>query len=307
MSKGTTLEASTAPLSGAEVIRNVMQEYHQPHPIKLADTSVDAFLAPEGLELVDLTPLRDTLRDAPRRQRGKMLVHAIADLIAVSKRFGIPNESTCYVAIMADGRGHVRTIFDHPRGGPNPKPGFSEFEVRHDLMRGEAIGKWIDVAKNWLSQADFAAFLEERLLDMAEVSPDSPLQTFAQRLMARFALPTQMLEAARGVGIHVGQQIKQTTNLDTGAVSVVFVEEHTKDAGAVEIPRLFAIRAPLWEHGVEYEIPVRVRYKVNDQKILWKLEPQILDKVVEHASNELTSHLTETLATAGIEVVRGTF
>lgn len=298
------LDTSTTQ-SGASVVHEVMKDLYKPVPFSL-EQNKDLLVVPAGMTVIDLQAFTDKRATRPARQTGTISTNTVGDLIDVSKRFALAEESTCYMDVEATGAGKIMTVLNHARGGAAPAPGHGDFKVLHTLKVSPILKAWTDVSVRWLSQKEFATFVEQRILDLIAVDANSSLHQFAGMLQAKFASPAEMYTATKGIDIRVNQEFKQAVNLDTGAVALSFVETHEKGASTIEVPRLFAIRSPVWEGGTEYEIPVRVRYEIqgDDKKIKWRLEPQILDRVVTHAVEHMHAKLVDGMS-PDIAVVQG--
>lgn len=97
------------------------------------------------------------------------------------------------------------------------------------------------------SQADFARFLEENLVDIVE--PDG----------ATIYEITRTLEAKKKV------EFKSGVRLESGSVQLQYNEDvEAKGKGSLEIPATFKIGLPVFQGGERYELDAFLRYRIGD-------------------------------------------
>ena len=88
-----------------------------------------------------------------------------------------------------------------------------------------------------------------------------------------YAGTAKLLELAKGLSVRVGAQVKNHVNLGTGESQIQFVTEHADEAGKpLKVPGLFLLGLPVFEAGAAYQLPVRLRYRVNGGSLVWWFE-----------------------------------
>lgn len=122
-----------------------------------------------------------------------------------------------------------------------------------------------------MAQADFAAFLEDRLQDL--VVPDGNderIKAFAELVQGKWAFPTELLELSRGLTVNVASAVKNAVTLSSGEISVQWTETHQDGQGVpIKVANLFQITIPVFYAGTLYRIAVRLRYRVANGVVLW--------------------------------------
>lgn len=159
---------------------------------------------------------------------------------------------------------------------------------------------WTELPSTF-SQADFAAFLEDRIVDVTE--PGESVRAFAKDVGAALADAARLLELSRGLAVHVDGRVAQAVNLGTGEHSVTFEETHKDASGApLKVPGAFAIGIPVFRLGALYQLPVRLRYRAGNGKLTWSLAVQRADKAFDLALDEAAKRVA---ATTGVPLFRG--
>lgn len=142
-----------------------------------------------------------------------------------------------------------------------------------------------------MSQLNFAMFIEQNVLDLAEPpAPDkeSPaLKEIRMRCGGFYAPVNKMVELSKGIAVRADERAVIKHDLNTGEATINFSSEHTDVNGdAVKVPNMFVIVIPVLEGGKAYQLPCRLRYRLNNGSIIWWYEVINLDKAIELAVNE---------------------
>lgn len=292
----------------AQAIIRAMEQYHLPMPFDIGerDGTAQFVTMPDGMIVHDLRPMLDMLRKHPRRRTGTMQVHTLADLCAVTVRFAAPGATTCYVNIDRAGAGDVTTHFNHDAPEAQGEPGHGDFRAVHTVQPSPAWLAWTGAAGKWMNQADFAQFIDSRMMDLTDAPLDNAaLQSIADRLFTRFSTAAAVMTASRGLSLKLDQDVTSIVNTDSGEVSLAFAEKHTKQAGAVDVPRLFAVAMPVWVSTRKYVVPIRLRYRASAQGVVWAVEPLGVEEALESATLDVVGTIVEATKGSGVTVVRG--
>lgn len=152
---------------------------------------------------------------------------------------------------------------------------------------------WTDCNDSWMSQIDFAKFLEYNLPDINSPS-GSKLPTSSDVLTF-----VSQLEETRKVRYGAG------VNLQNGMTRLEFIEEgDDKTKGQMEIFREFALAISPFFGAALYQVKAYLRYKIdrNSGQISFSYSLQRADKVLESASKELIAKIE---AEAGLTTLFG--
>lgn len=255
---------------------------------------------PKGMALHDLRSQIDARLDKPRRTKGTSKHTTLASFIDATNRFkvqplmgeGVEKGS----AVFADDNiksPKLLCVFDyHGHGDPR----FGEHMAEYAFPLSEEWKAWsamFDVKQ--IGQADFAAFLEERITDIIEVGA---IGKGAAELSASLGLSlagsAAILGLSRGISIKAETRATQVTNLSTGEGRIVFEEKHGDEAGgAVKVPGGFVLGIPVVRGGPKFQVFVRLRYRLMGGSVAWSFSPHRVDAVFRAAFDEACGEVEE--------------
>ena len=181
---------------------------------------------------------------------------------------------------------------------------FGDFRALYEFPLSEQWKDWRAVDDKPMDQADFAEFLEDRVLDLIapDISTDSegnevkklPQQVaeLLARLGGRCALPQDIITLARGLDITSNSRTATRIDVQSGEGALLFEQSHVgADKQKVTVPKLFMICIPLFDKSpFHYRIPVRIRYRLNDG-IKWTFTMFGADDVIDAAIKEAAEHV----------------
>ncbi len=363
------LQATVMSTPGnAQAIIDAVQALHGGQTLRIIhpdDTveSVPVGLLPKGMELRDLSGFLDPWRDHPRRRQGTATLLDLTSFIDHVRRF-----STEDTGIFCDNRWRPPTPDEaeraervrDPNGGwktpsltavldyhdaltliaPNGNvlredvgeslPRFCTHRAHYAFPLSEEFMSWMAGNGEAMTQGDFAAFLEERSLDvepppvgdahfdgMDDTVPTDAgvaerkhiqfmmlLRKMTQRLNGHWAGPERMMDLSRGLRINERNTVEGAKDVSSGQVSLVFKNEHTDESGEpVRVPNLFLISIPIFRNGPHYLLPVRLRYRIQGGRVLWFYDAFRTDRVFDHALGEALERVE---AETGLAVLVGT-
>jgi uncharacterized protein YfdQ (DUF2303 family) len=176
----------------------------------------------------------------------------------------------------------IRAVYDYHK--PDSPNWCKHGSVYHFHMSDE-WNAWGNKNKQVMSQAKFAEFVEDHLLDVVGPEQAGPTATvFAESLGVTFATNARLLELSRGLSIRCEQNVTEVRDLGSGQVQIAFTEEHKDGAGQpLRIPGAFIIGIPVFLHGEKYQIPVRLRYRKDGARLVWFYELYRADAIFDFA------------------------
>lgn len=160
--------------------------------------------------------------------------------------------------IFADSEnGLIRAFFDFLESGGGPDAdnedgrarGWGQFSAEITFRESRKLKEWRKTLE-WMSQAEFANFIEDHLEDVLTPS--------GQELLS---IATD-LEASSSGGF------KGKVNLDNGSVRLSYQDEVET---TVEIPRNLTLGIPLFEHGDRYKLGARLRFIISGGSVKFRL------------------------------------
>ena len=160
--------------------------------------------------------------------------------------------------VFADGeKSEIVAVFDFLQAGGNVSTslpdargiGWGQLRAVIGFSESRKLKEWKRTLE-WMSQADFANFLEDHLEDVVEPEGQHLLEIATD------------LEASSTGGF------KGKVNLQNGSVKLCYQDEVET---SVEIPRNLTLGIPLFEHGDRYKLGARLRFIISGGSVKFRL------------------------------------
>lgn len=304
----------TAPTSDAATIIDTMRQLHGVNQMTVihGGTTVPLIALPKGLELHDpmkyIRAEQDEIRNAPKRRTGTAVMTDLPSFIAHVRRFA--DADTAIFAMRNETSPSLTGVLDYHRQTAEGAPRFGKHRTHYAFPLSVSWQAWAEVDGKPMSQADFAAFLEEQVMDIMAPPTDGRGDAGALALDlvsmvgGSIAGPTTMLETARGLRIVENSEVANAQNLATGEVEMVFRTEHKDGSGQkLNVPTLFVIQTPVFDGGAAYRVPIRVRYRKREGTIIWFMTRYRPDLVFVDAFDQAVKQVRDE---TGLPVLMGT-
>ena len=240
-----------------------------------------------GVGVTGVKKYLDEWRTAPERRKGTATLCDLDSFIAHAKRFSDGDS-----ALFADddrSAPSLTCVFDYHRKTAAGAPQFCEHRAVYSFPVSDEWKVWTQSSGRKMSQHDFAEFIENHILGIADPSGviSDSAKVIVERLGASFASPSTLLGISRSLSVSVNARVKNASNLSTGEAQIQYEEQHSDASGGqVKVPSAFALAIPVFRNGPLYQLPVRLRYRVSDGKIVWFFEVHGSDRVFDHAFKE---------------------
>lgn len=277
---------------------------------------IQVMLVPKGLEAKSVRPFLEEYRQRPDRREGTAVMQDLESFIALTNRFKDDN-----TALFADASGtspSLLAVLDyHERVNILPAPGdteglaefhpdalprFGRHRVSYEFPLSDEWTAWTKSDGVKMTQTEFASFLEDRGIDIlppptfeGQISEaDAHLQRLATLIKGRFAGPERLMDLSRNLAVHENAKVIAATNLSSGEGNVTFETEHTDSQGQkLEVPNLFCIAIPVFEHGARYRVVVRLRYRKEGSSLKWFYDLYRADTVFDDALRQACAKARE--------------
>jgi uncharacterized protein YfdQ (DUF2303 family) len=254
------------------------------------DRKATVLLTGSGVSAEGVKEYLDAYLPVPERMRGFAQLNDLDSLASYINRFKRP-ETIIFVDDTDIKNPYVEVIFDGHQGNDQAvdeghEAGWGEFGARYLFPIAPEWKAWLTFASDWRSQAQFAEFLEDRILDVCDpTDPGEAAVKMAQQLGFNLATPGALLALSRGLSLSVDTKVVNILNLGTGEQQLVYEETHKDGSGApLKVPGGFAIAVPVFRGGDVYRVAVRLKYRKRDGGLIqWQLAPAQLDDVFENA------------------------
>ena len=216
-------------------------------------------------ELLSLRKLWEEYRTAPERRDGTARVTTLASFIDLVNRHKDAHSVLFAQTLWPDPA--LTAVIDYHQTDGAAR--FGQHRIAYKFPLTREFQAWAQQNQKPMGQAEFAGFVEDRIADLS-VALDSEATTYETLFRTKFAVPTDLVELARGLSINVGSKVKNAFRTQSGEAEITFETEHTKANGEpLHVPGLFMLSLPVFVDGGEVRIPARLIYRVEEGKILW--------------------------------------
>lgn len=298
----------------AQVVADLVNKTRAPetitlhHPLDGTQAPVVVLSTDKGMIIKTIDELFNPYRSQPLRRQGTAEMKDLKSFINHVKRFqdedsalfGIPDKKAPALLSVLDYHQKVNIEVSDADGmvtvekTASPRPRFGGHRTTYKFPLSPEWSAWTAKDGDAMEQGEFAAFIEERALDILPApifagdlsAADQELKRLADLLNGRFAGPERMMELSRGLSIYEASRVVNVTNIASGEGQVVFMEEHQDGEGRpIAVPNLFCIGIPVFEGDVPYRLVVRLRYRKNGSRIVWFYQLYRHDLVFNDAFN----------------------
>jgi uncharacterized protein YfdQ (DUF2303 family) len=254
----------------ADAIIEAVEKFYVPegYAFEVQDDKIPLLFLPDGMRRVTIPEQEvDEVRGCPRRRKGTIRALSLEALIELVNRH---KSTRTIVYVDPDGFTFVGVLNDFAPGAEG-EPGFRDHRVVYQAVLSKEWAAWTFGDSKPMRQGEFAAFLEEHVLDLLDPSGLGPAtQKVIDALGVTVASPAVLRGLARDLSVRVKQQVREARNLATGETQVVFASEHATDDGRpLVVPGAFVVGIPVFEHGALYALVARLRYRVAEGVITW--------------------------------------
>ena len=275
----------------AEAIAKLALDGQAPHTFAVADgVGVIALRDQQGARLVSIKPFIDEYRTTPERRQGTATLGDLASFEAFTNRFK-DRDSAVFARREPPS---MTVVLDYNQAGPdNTKARFGKHRGVYSFPLSKEWEAWTAATGKQMNQAEFAAFIEDRIADVSDPSnPGTAAIEFSAKLGAKFASPSKLLALSKGLEVRQKAIVKNVVSLDSGEVQLNYVTENTDTAGQpLTVPTAFLLNIPVFRSGVTWEVAVRLRHRVGSGSITWFFELYRTDKIFDAAFNEAIEHV----------------
>lgn len=265
---------------------------------------VAAYLTPSGhLNFID----RDTFdrhHGKPSVRKGMARMTSLDSFIAHVNRFGdadsaiFANEDRSSPSVLAVLDYHRADTLPTEDGGDNVhgEYRFGEHRTNFAFPVSEEWKAWHAQNDVKMDMPEFAAFLEDNVLDVAEVEavPES-----AERFVKmgggekNIADWSKLTALAKSLTVFENAVVGEAVNLASGEGQLVINNSHDTEVAGIKatVPTMFFIAIPIFREGPVYRLPVRLRYRKAGSRISFWYEIWRSDRAFKDAFNEAVERI----------------
>lgn len=276
-----------------EQIRSLVENYIRPKAFVAVDpvsgTAVPGTMTQSGPVAFPAHMFDDYL-EAPRFRHGTANFDRIESLIEHVKRFKDGNSAL----FARDDRTSpaITAVLDYHEAGAEADPRFGKHRSLFRFPLSDEWKAWTEADGKVFSMVEFAAFLEDRIIDVLELiagedSLPEDLQRFINICGGKVATPNRLVELSRGLHVNEKAAVKEAISLASGEGQIIFESEHVDQfGGKLQVPGLFLIGIPVFKNGPPWRLAARLRYRKTPAGIVFFYELWRSDRAFDSAFSE---------------------
>lgn len=232
-----------------------------------------------GQHFEDITGKLDAFLKAPIRRKGTAAMLTAAAFAALVNRHK-DGDSAIFATVEPP---VMLGVIDYNRDVKDSDFGFARFgqhRVKFEFPISDQFKAWKAKDGNPMQQAAFAEFIEDHIADL--VSPNREEEAIGKLFHTKFGVPAELMTLSRGLAIRVDSVVKEVHTIQSGEAEILFSEEHKPGSGSgkLTVPGLFVTSFPLFDGEAPTRAVWRLRYRMNQGRILWVFQAYRLDEVV---------------------------
>lgn len=275
-----------------------------------------------GMTLERVGQFTKAFRSAPARAQGRATLTRLESFIAHVVR-NRTDETVVFAAESIDpqDRPSLTAVYDY-HGRLNDADGegiegavgpqFGDHGAFYPFPLSEEWRVWLGSNGAAMDQSDFAAFLEDRAIDVISPSdieaaaketyesgdkeghPTAGAVAAGRLFELQSSLKTtpadrdRLIDLSRGLEVRVKETVQQRVKLANGEMALQFTHQHEDaDGEPLTVPGMFYIAIPLFVGGDYWRMAVRLRYRAGGGSIKWAYELHRPDITFKAAFDEV--------------------
>jgi len=160
------------------------------------------------------------------------------------------------------------------------EPSWCDHSARFKPRRSVEFEAWLSANRKQMTQVEFARFIEENMPDIVE-PPSAQLLQMTLTFEAK-----KSVEFASGVRLSSGQIQFQYDEIVRGAAQ----------KGTIEVPETFILGIPIHVNGPAYRINVRLRWRLQEGKVVFWYELVRPHRYIQDALKEIGERVAKETA-----------
>lgn len=249
-------------------------------PDLIVNDGVPFKAVPDGYILLDL----EKFLPEPTRKRGKVVTTDTDGFIFYTVKHGDADTTSIYADIDAQASrfGLIAVLNDH--GTKLGAPHWRDHRCLFEPTQAIEWKRWSKQDRTSMSQAAFAAWLEDNLADVAAVE----------------GMPTgaDILQMSLGFEATADKRLRSKLNLQSGGTQFEYVDDEDKDTRTrMQVFERFTLGLPVFEGSTNaYQIEARLKYREKDGRMTFWYELIRPDRVFKTAVADELARIKEATA-----------
>lgn len=261
-----------------------------------------ALVVPNGMTIKSLKDIEDLYKNVPEYRHAVVETNDFSSFVSHVIRY-LSDDTVAfatYPSISSSSAGFViQTIMDyHPAGSDLTKAGAHGHKINYKAQIHTRMQRWLSKERKYMSQFDFAAFIEDNLSDLCY------LEGFVPPFGKAVGSPADLLALSRGLEVRVSQTVTNAIRLSSGETTLQFSSENKKtDGSELVVPEWFGLNVPIFAGTSPVPLPLRLRYVVKDGEISFSFLFNNFETVLENAVSSVIGNLRQSIPT--LHIVEG--
>lgn len=282
-------------------VRDIVETYLTPEIGELTEPETGVVAAAvidrNGVRALD-DAIFDQYRTKPKRRKGTASFTQLASLIDHINRF--KDDDSALFAWDNRIQPTLSAVLNYheagntPDGGklPAPSPRFGDHRSHYCFPLSDEWKAWIEGNGVPMKMANFARFLEDRIIDVIDLDPaddtvPEDLKKFITICGGTVASPAKLVELSRGLQVYESAIVAEAVNLSSGEGQISFQVEHKDQyGGKLKVPGLFLVAIPVFKNGEPYRLAARLRYRKTGEGVVFSYELWRSDRAFDTAFKE---------------------
>lgn len=270
-----------------------MEKYYRPHPISLKNSEgkeVVVVAAPNEIEIHSMQHILDASLMKPVRLRGTSRHETLDSFVEHVNAF---KDAARTVIFATHENGQLTAVYNYHT---LEETSFNDHRAQYQMVVSKEWRRWSEQDGKTMTQAQFAAFIEDNALDLivpptdGSKDADKAIMGLAKTLNSKYASPSQMMELARGIKIHESASASAAYDMQTGDMVIEYATTSTprsKDGNKLTPPGMFLLGIPVVMNGAAYRVSARLRYRMQDGKVVWFYQIYKPEKYLKDAFDDI--------------------
>ncbi|WP_323011085.1 DUF2303 family protein [Paracoccus sp. (in: a-proteobacteria)] len=266
--------------------------------------SIPVLWNPKDGMVISLKDELEGYRQRPARRKGTAVVQTLGSFIALVNHQKIEAESVVFADTDWTAPSFTAVLDYHPavRGTYEPDAGNGQHRVHYPFPLSEEWTAWVKQNGEVMNQLDFATFLEDRAPELAAPT-EAEVIALEQEFSTTVATPAKLVQLSRGLKVHVSSQLAEERTLNSGEGQIKWEEVHKNESGEpLKVPGIFLLSVAPFKSGEKVRIPVRLRYRPQNGRVLWFYEIYRPDL---HITERVEADLDKVASETGLPTFEG--
>jgi len=223
-------------------------------------------VVPTGYKLENISELVERMQLTPRRKKGTVALKSVQSLLDYCQTQKDADEAHVPGLIYADVDARkITAVFNDQASA---EPGWRDHRAEFYAEFTPELDKWLKHNKHMFSQTEFAEFIEDNMADITEPGAQTLLEV-ATTMQAKTDINFSSAKRLQNGQV----QLQYTENIDARAGA----------AGALEIPKEFALGLRIFKNGDGYKLRARLKYRLHAGAVKFWYELDRTERAIEDA------------------------